>query len=471
MSLTLYVDSGYWDNGYAVGEGGNVLIGSEIQSVAPSAIIELFELQLSSTIHGSNTTYRFHAGTNAVGNGGNVVWAGNAYQAMPIEAEGFEYSGNGQLPRPKIRVSNIMGTITSLILATPLEGAKVTRIRTLARYLDHINWPGGVSPYFPDPTADLPAEIYYLDRKSVENRDVVEYEMCSAFDLVGVRSPKRQCIANICQWQYRSAECGYNKASYFDVNNNPVGSAALDVCGKRLDSCQKRFSVYTLTGTVTAGSNIWTTASTANIPVGEIIRGWGLPTGTTVSAISSGTTLTLSANATASNSAGPLTGTVTAGTETLTMTSATGIVAGMAITGTYMTNTTVASVSGFVVTLSRKPYLYLRTATSNVVTNRGVVISRGITVDTTGLAIGWRVWGSTGIDTTIASIPTAGVAGSITLTNYGNLPGDVTPLELYFIPPSPTASSYTFTADTTYAFRDVAGELPFGSMPGVGGYS
>jgi hypothetical protein len=294
--------------------------------------------------------------------------------------------------------------------------------------------------------------------------------MCSAFDLVGVRSPKRQCIANICQWQYRSAECGYNKASYFDVNNNVVLTAAQDVCGKRLDSCQKRFGVYTLTGTFTAGQTTWN-GTTTNIPPGEIIRGWGLPTGTTVVSITNSSSMVLSNAATASSSAGPLTGTVTAGTATLTMTSATGIVAGMAITGTYMTNTTVASVSGLVVTLSRKPYQLFKTATSAVVSNRGVVVSRAITIDTTGLAVGWRVWGSAGIDTTVATIATAGVNGSITLTNYGNLPADVTPLELYFIPPSPTASSYTFTASTTYAFRDVAGELPFGSFPGVGGYS
>jgi lambda family phage minor tail protein L len=190
---------------------------SELQAIAPSAIIELFELQLNTAIQGSNTIYRFHAGTNATGNNGNVVWAGNTYQAFPIEAEGFEYSGNGQLPRPKIRVSNILGTITAIILTTPLEGAKVTRIRTMARYLDAVNFSGSVNPYgTPDSTAEFPREVYFIDRKSAETRDVVEYELAAAFDLIGVRAPKRQCISNICQWVYRSAECGYD----------PVGPAA-----------------------------------------------------------------------------------------------------------------------------------------------------------------------------------------------------------------------------------------------------
>jgi len=184
---------------------------SELQKVAPSAIIELFTLELNTTQHGVNDTYRFHAGTNLNSNG-QLVWAGNTYQRLPVEAEGFEYSGNGQLPRPKIRCSNVLSTITAIILTLPngLEGAKVSRIRTLARYLDAVNFPGGVNPYgTPDPTAEFPREIYYIDRKTVENKNYVEYELAAVFDLVGVKAPKRQCISNICQWVYKSAECGY----------------------------------------------------------------------------------------------------------------------------------------------------------------------------------------------------------------------------------------------------------------------
>ena len=214
---------------------------SELQAIAPSAVIELFELQLSAAIHGATTTYRFHAGTNATAANGDLVWAGNSYQAFPIEAEGFEYNGNGQLPRPRIRVSNIFGTITAIILATPLEGAKVTRIRTMARYLDAVNFTGGVNPYgTPDPTAEFPREVYNIDRKSTETRDVVEFELAAAFDLAGVRAPKRQCISNVCQWVYRSAECSYSGTSYF-TENDVATTLANDVCGKRLSSCKARF--------------------------------------------------------------------------------------------------------------------------------------------------------------------------------------------------------------------------------------
>jgi len=214
---------------------------SELQSIAPSAIIELFELQLNTAIQGTSTLYRFHAGVNLTGSNGDVVWAGNAYSKFPIEADGFEYSGNGQLPRPKIRVSNILGTITAIILTTPLEGAKVTRIRTMARYLDAVNFAGGVNPYgTPDPASEWPREVYYIDRKSTETRDVVEFELAAAFDLQGVRAPKRQCISNICQWVYRSAECSYSGTSYF-TENDMATTLANDVCGKKLSSCKARF--------------------------------------------------------------------------------------------------------------------------------------------------------------------------------------------------------------------------------------
>lgn len=216
---------------------------SDLQAVAPSAIIELYQLALNNAKHGASDVYYLHSGTSLNANG-NLVWAGTSYVRFPIEAEGFEYSGNGQLPRPKVRVSNALGTITGLLLSLPrgLEGASVTRIRTLARYVDAVNFPGNINPYgTPDPTAEFPREVFYVDRKTSENRDVVEFELAAAFDLAGVRAPKRQCIGNICQWVYRSAECGYYGTSYFDANDNAVTTAGADVCGKRLASCRARF--------------------------------------------------------------------------------------------------------------------------------------------------------------------------------------------------------------------------------------
>lgn len=240
------------------------IIAGDFQRPDPSAIIELFELQLFTDIHGTNDIYRFHAGTNLVNNG-EVVWRGNSYLRMPVEADGFEYNGQGTLPRPKIRVSNILGTITAILLTLPngLEAAKVTRIRTLAKYLDAANYPApgtlllednsillleDGSSFLLEPvnatedySAEFPREIYYIDRKTAENRQIVEFELVSTFDLANVRIPKRQCISNICQWRYRSTECGYNGTNYWNADDEVVANLSQDVCSKRLESCKLRF--------------------------------------------------------------------------------------------------------------------------------------------------------------------------------------------------------------------------------------
>ena len=121
---------------------------SDLQKANPSAIIELFVLTTDATLHGSNANYRFHAGTNTTGNG-DIIWAGNTYVKMPITAEGFAYQ-RGQIPRPTLTVSNALGTITAILLnvnsvttGNDLTGATVTRIRTLARYVDNANFTGG----------------------------------------------------------------------------------------------------------------------------------------------------------------------------------------------------------------------------------------------------------------------------------------------------------------------------------------
>jgi len=119
---------------------------SALQEINPGAVIELFTLELNQTLHGSNTIYRFHNGANLNANG-EVVWAGNSYQRFPIQCEGFEFTGTGTLPRPIISVSNILGTLTTIMqdvnqttVGNDLNGAKLTRIRTLARFLDAVNF-------------------------------------------------------------------------------------------------------------------------------------------------------------------------------------------------------------------------------------------------------------------------------------------------------------------------------------------
>ena len=69
----------------------------------------------------------------------------------------------------------------------------------MARFLDAVNFPqdsngNHVNPLgTPDPTAEFKRQIFIVDRKSAENREVVEFELAAAIDMAGVRAPKRQC--------------------------------------------------------------------------------------------------------------------------------------------------------------------------------------------------------------------------------------------------------------------------------------
>lgn len=211
-------------------------ISSELQKLAPNAIIELFQLDAAPF---GGDIYYFHAGTNEITQA--VTWQGQEYLPYPVQITGFEFSTGGQIPRPKMIVSNLTGIITALVLAyDDLLGAKVTRKRTMQKYLDAVNFDGGVNPDA-DPTAEFPDDIFYIERKTGESKTVVEFELSASFDVQGVRLPRRQIIQNICPWKYRGAECGYTGTNYFNTSDVAVGSLAQDACGKRVSSCEIRF--------------------------------------------------------------------------------------------------------------------------------------------------------------------------------------------------------------------------------------
>jgi lambda family phage minor tail protein L len=457
---------------------------SALQEIAPGAIIELFELELNAAQHGVNETYRFHAGVNADSNQ-NIVWAGEEYLRFPIEAEGFEYNGQGQLPRPKLRVSNIFGTITALLLTLPsgIEGAKVTRIRTLARYIDGVNFPGGTNPYgTPDPTAEFPREVFYIDRKAVETRDVIEFELAAVFDLIGVRAPKRQCVSNICQWEYRGPECGYTGNAYFNTNDQPVPTLAADACGKQLKSCELRFSQERRTGSVTTGSNILTLTQSVTFEVGTPVTGFGVPSGT-VTTNTNTTQITLSQNATASTNRST-TGTVQANLTQIIVTDATGIAPGMTVTGTYLAdNTQVVAVAGSTLTIS--PPVPITTAiltlVSTLTTNRAFegASNRAYFDESAAISVGWYAESSLLPLSRLAQVTSIGQGAfgtaqtglsfsKIAYFNQTYPSGKNNIVWSFYVPGSISSATYTFAAtDQSYAFRADA-YLPFGSFPGVG---
>jgi lambda family phage minor tail protein L len=463
---------------------------SDLQGVAPSQVIELFELQLKAALHGNNDIYRFHAGVNAKAAAGAIVWSGNSYQAYPVEADGFEYSGEGQLPRPRLRVSNQLGLITTILIAvntiTPgndLIGAKLTRIRVLAKHVDAVNFPNNTNPYgTPDPTAEFPREVYYIARKNSETRDIVEFELAAAFDLAGIRAPRRLCIANMCNWVYRSAECGYTGAAYFDADDQSVATLAADVCSKRLSSCELRFAAIPITASVTSGSTTLsglTTAQLNRVNVGDPVFGHGIPSGTTVTAkASSSVTLSQAAN---SSSTLTQSGTLSANGLSLVVSSATGLRPGMTVSGANVpANTTITSVSGTTVNLS---IAYNSNSRGSAVT-RSVQVSKAngtelwLLSNTSGIASDDLAGNNSGItannphgekiyaNTKITAI-TANVSVQISkLSRFDN--GDQF-TAIFWQPVTFNSATYTFTGSPKYTIR-ANNALPFGSFPGVGGF-
>ena len=186
---------------------------SELQKLNPSARIELFVLELVEGLHYATgnpsnvpTIYRFHSGTNMNTNA-NIIWQGNTYQRFPISFEGAEFTGRGQVPRPVLTVANLGGisrsgsviTVTDLMiivnLTTPhndLADCKLTRITTLASELDAANFPSNNNPFGTPSSNELPQEIFFIDRKTTESRDIVQFELVGALDRANLKLPKRQ---------------------------------------------------------------------------------------------------------------------------------------------------------------------------------------------------------------------------------------------------------------------------------------
>lgn len=212
---------------------------ADLQSLSPSAVIELFIIDLTDI---GGTTLRYHDSTNELS--ASVTWQGVSYAALPIQASGFEFNGRGQLPRPRLKVPNMSGAVSLLLLnLQDLVNGKVRRKRTLVKYLDAVNFTGGVNATA-DPTAEFPEDVFFIDRKVSENKYAVEFELAAASDLTGVKLPRRQIIQNFCPWVYRGSECGYAGGAVADANDVPTAALAADACGKRLASCKLRFGEY-----------------------------------------------------------------------------------------------------------------------------------------------------------------------------------------------------------------------------------
>jgi lambda family phage minor tail protein L len=220
----------------------NADIKKDIQKLTPnSELIELYSID--ATPQGGDIYYF----TPMTDDGELVKFNGIYYAPLPVEVEGFEVASEGKLPRPRLRVSNVnLVFIAAVVQFNDFMGCKVTRFRTFRKYLD-----GQAEA---DPTAQFPQDIFYIERKTKQNKFMIEFELKSAIDLEGILIPKGQ-VLDICSLRYRrynpdtkdfydnsddELRCPYEGNRYYD-ENGLVTTKKNDKCGKRLFDCRLRY--------------------------------------------------------------------------------------------------------------------------------------------------------------------------------------------------------------------------------------
>lgn len=206
------------------------------QSLEPGALITMYILDL--TPLGVSTRYHFTTDNN-------VVFGGQAYTTIEIEAQGFEWNGQGPMPQPQIRIANANRSMSGIsAFYKDLVGASLTRIRTYAKFLD--------GQPTADPTAIYTAEVYAIEQKTAHDKVMIEWSMSAAMDQEGRKIPGRRVLRDLCMWRYRvwnevteefdysSVQCPYTGTAYFD-QQGVATTAPNDKCGRRISDCKLRF--------------------------------------------------------------------------------------------------------------------------------------------------------------------------------------------------------------------------------------
>lgn len=198
-------------------------IQSESSRLETSALITLFELDLSLALENqgflnndSDKFFYFHNSNKLINT--SIKSQGKEYTLCPIEATDFEVSSQGVLPTPRLRITVSEQGIPLLALLKSqirvlgdLVGCKITRRRTFARFLtlDNFNAQNLPNILEIDELAELPSDIWFINRKSNENKTIIEYELNSILDLENLQLPRRQMMAKRCNLNYRGEGCVY----------------------------------------------------------------------------------------------------------------------------------------------------------------------------------------------------------------------------------------------------------------------
>lgn len=192
------------------------MLETDIQKGWHEAIVEMYDVDLSPITGDAGDVFYF---TNQLKeDDSRIQWKGNFYDALPIISAGYERNTTGQIAQPTLTVANIFGTFTEIIDSyDDLVGAKITRRRTFAKYLD--------GEPLADTLQEFPVDIFYIERKTQETALTITWQLGSVMDLEGLQLPRRVITQNHCLWRYRSSECGYVGPPVFGTNDQLITTA------------------------------------------------------------------------------------------------------------------------------------------------------------------------------------------------------------------------------------------------------
>lgn len=189
---------------------------ADVQQSWHDAIVEMFDVDLSGLTNSPADIFYF---TNQLKEDGTKVqWKGKIYEPLPIISAGYDKNTNGQIAQPSLTVANVLGTFTQVVASyDDLVGAKITRRRTLQKYLDG-------SPQA-DTLQEFPVDVFYIERKTQETALTITWQLSNVLDLEGVKLPRRVITQNLCLWRYRSSECSYTGAPVFNSRDQVISTA------------------------------------------------------------------------------------------------------------------------------------------------------------------------------------------------------------------------------------------------------
>jgi lambda family phage minor tail protein L len=181
---------------------------------------------------------------------GTVFMGGVEYKPAPIEVTEMEWAGQGKLPKPKLRVSNIGGLAAALVIEYgDLVGAVVSLRRTFKKFLD-----GEANA---DPSAVMEPDIFVVDRKSEHTKEAIEFELAAVLDQQGIQLPRRLILRDSCDHTYRQwvttgggghfvyGSCPYaDESRFYTEADGAATTPDQDVCSKLLSGCMLRFGQY-----------------------------------------------------------------------------------------------------------------------------------------------------------------------------------------------------------------------------------